>query len=127
MKTVRIWFRKIGAAKYISHLDLNRCMARAMRRAAIPAWVTEGFNPHLFLTFALPLSLGQEGLDESMDIKLPDDFPIETLPDRLNAVLPPMSSASVGPAKKRPGWLLPSSSSASGIVAPRQSLPRQAL
>lgn len=90
MKTVRIWFRKIGAAKYISHLDLNRCMARAMRRAAIPAWVTEGFNPHLFLTFALPLSLGQEGLDESMDIKLPDDFPIETLPDRLNAVLPPI-------------------------------------
>ena len=65
-------------------------MARAMRRAAIPAWVTEGFNPHLFLTFALPLSLGQEGLDESMDIKLPDDFPIETLPDRLNAVLPPI-------------------------------------
>ena len=90
MKTVRIWFRKIGAAKYISHLDLNRCMARAMRRAAIPAWVTEGFNPHLFLTFALPLSLGQEGLDESMDIKLPDDFPVETLPDRLNAVLPPL-------------------------------------
>lgn len=65
-------------------------MARAMRRAAIPAWVTEGFNPHLFLTFALPLSLGQEGLDESMDIKLPDDFPFETLPDRLNAVLPPI-------------------------------------
>lgn len=90
MKTVRIWFRKIGAAKYISHLDLNRCMARAMRRAAIPAWVTEGFNPHLFLTFALPLSLGQEGLAESMDIKLPDDFPTETLPERLNAVLPPV-------------------------------------
>ena len=45
----------------------------------------------------------------------------------IQAVLPPMSSASVGPAKKRPGWLLPSSSSASGIVAPRQSLPRQAL
>ena len=90
MKTVRIWFRKTGAAKYISHLDLNRCMARAMRRAAVPAWVTEGFNPHLFLTFALPLSLGQEGLEESMDIKLPDDFPEEMLPERLNAVLPPV-------------------------------------
>ena len=88
MKTVRIWFRKIGTAKYISHLDLNRCMARAMRRAAIPAWVTEGFNPHLFLTFALPLSLGQEGLDESMDIKLADDAEIDDIPAKLNATLP---------------------------------------
>ncbi|MBQ9082007.1 MAG: DUF2344 domain-containing protein [Clostridia bacterium] len=88
MKTVRIWFRKVGIAKYISHLDLNRCMSRAMRRAKIPAWVTEGFNPHLFLTFALPLSLGQEGLQESMDIKLPDDYDLSALPAQLNAVLP---------------------------------------
>ena len=63
-------------------------MARAMRRAAIPAWVTEGFNPHLFLTFALPLSLGQEGLDESMDIKLADDAEIDDIPAKLNATLP---------------------------------------
>jgi radical SAM-linked protein len=88
LKTVRIWFRKVGIAKYISHLDLNRCMSRAMRRAKIPAWVTEGFNPHLFLTFALPLSLGQEGLQESMDIKLPDDYDLNVLPEQLNAVLP---------------------------------------
>ena len=93
LKTARIWFRKVGAAKYISHLDLNRCMARAMRRASIPVWVTEGYNPHLFLTFALPLSLGQEGLDESMDIRVPDDFAIDTLPERLNAVLPPILTA----------------------------------
>ena len=63
-------------------------MARAMRRSKIPAWVTEGFNPHLFLTFALPLSLGQEGLNESMDIKLPDDYDLSALPDQLNAALP---------------------------------------
>jgi hypothetical protein len=43
------------------------------------------------------------------------------------AVLPPTSSASVGPAKNRPGWLLPKISSACGIVTPRQSFPRQAL
>lgn len=88
LKTVRIWFRKVGIAKYISHLDLNRCMSRAMRRAKIPAWVTEGFNPHLFLTFALPLSLGQEGLGESMDIKLPEDYDPDVLPGLLNNVLP---------------------------------------
>ena len=88
LKTVRIWFEKTGTARYISHLDLNRCMARALRRAKIPAWYTEGFNPHLFLTFALPLSLGQEGLAETMDIKLSDETDISMLPQRLNAVLP---------------------------------------
>ena len=37
MKTVRIWFQKKGAARYISHLDLTHCMARAIHRAKIPS------------------------------------------------------------------------------------------
>ena len=41
----------------------------------------------------------------------------------MEAVVPPTSSASVGPEKNRPGWLLPNNSSASGIVAPMQSFP----
>lgn len=28
MRTVRIWFRKIGTTRFISHLDLTRCMSR---------------------------------------------------------------------------------------------------
>lgn len=42
MKTVRIWFQKRGAARYISHLDLTHCMARAIHRAKIPLWYTQG-------------------------------------------------------------------------------------
>ena len=61
MKSTRIWFHKFGTAKYISHLDLNRCVARAFHKAKLPMWYTEGFNPHAFVTFALPLSLGVEG------------------------------------------------------------------
>lgn len=89
MKTVRIWFRKVGTARYISHLDLNRCMARAIHKAKIPLWYTEGFNPHAFLTFALPLSLGISGERESMDIKLEDtDLSDEELIQALNSGLP---------------------------------------
>lgn len=75
-------------AKYISHLDLTRCMARAMRRASVPAWYTEGFNPHLFMTFAMPLSLGQEGVRESMDIKLPEDTDLEKIVADMNRTMP---------------------------------------
>ena len=89
MQTVRIWFRKMGSAKYISHLDLSRCMARALRRAHVPAWYTEGFSPHLFVTFALPLSLGQEGERESMDIRLPEDYPLAQAAKALGGALPP--------------------------------------
>ena len=46
MKSVRIWFEKRGLAIYTSHLDMNRCLTRAVRRANIPLWYTEGFNPH---------------------------------------------------------------------------------
>lgn len=88
MKSVRIVFSKTGRAKYVSHLDLVRAMTRAVRRADIPLWYTEGFNRHPYLTFAAPLSLGFEGLRETMDIRMADEFPFDELVARLNAVLP---------------------------------------
>ena len=82
MQNVRAFFEKTGMTKYISHLDLMRCMTRAIKRAAIPVWYTEGFNPHLFITFALPLTLGVESLCESMDIRLIEEMSFEEVKDR---------------------------------------------
>ncbi len=87
-KDVRVWFSKTGTARYISHLDLNRCMSRAFHKAKLPLWYTEGFNPHVFLTFAAPLSLGFESRNESMDIRLIEDMPYTELIEKLNAGLP---------------------------------------
>ena len=88
MEEIRIRFQKTGRTRYISHLDLTRTMTRADRRAGLPVWYTEGFNKHPYLTFAAPLSLGFEGLAESMDLRLTEDMPGEELVRRLNAVLP---------------------------------------
>ena len=87
-KTVRITFRKVGRARYISHLDLNRTMTRAVRRAALPIWYTEGFNRHPYITFASPLSLGYEGERELMDVRLQENMDLIELVERLNAVMP---------------------------------------
>ena len=73
MRSIRIWFTKKDSSKYISHLDLTRCLIRAFRRTDIPLWYTEGFNPHPYLVFGLPLPLGVEGLREVLDIRLTDD------------------------------------------------------
>lgn len=89
MKTVRIWFKKDFECRYISHLDLNRCMLRALHKSKLPVWHTEGFNPHPFATFPLPLSLGFRGVNECMDVKLEDDnYSFEEIISKLNACLP---------------------------------------
>jgi len=65
----RVKFEKIGLAKYISHLDLNRMFMRAINRAAIDISYSEGFNPHQKITFASTLSLGVDSYCEFVDIK----------------------------------------------------------
>lgn len=87
-ETVRVVFSKTGRAKYISHLDLNRTMIRAFRRAGLPIWYTEGFNRHPYVTFAAPLSLGYEGERETMDLRLKEDMDMGELVRRLDAVMP---------------------------------------
>ena len=88
MQCVRIWFHKNGRAKYISHLDLMRSMTRAVKRANIPLWYTEGFNPHPYMTFPLPLSLGVESDRECMDIKVNDGMTLEEIRDSFEGKMP---------------------------------------
>ncbi len=85
---IRVFYKKRGRIKYISHLDMNRCMQRALVRTGLPCWHTEGFNPHLYLTFALPLSLGYESDCEIMDFRLTEETDLVEVQNRLNAVLP---------------------------------------
>ncbi len=88
MRNVRIKFSKTGKMIYISHLDINRLMTRAVRRAKLPMWYTEGFNPHPYIAFALPLSLGQSSQSEYMDIRIEGDMTNEQVCSALSEVLP---------------------------------------
>lgn len=89
MKNVRIFYTKTGRMKFVSHLDMNRLMTRVIRKAGIPVWYTEGFNRHIYINYAVPLSLGFEGVYEIMDIRLIDDgFSFEDLLKSLNAAAP---------------------------------------
>ena len=86
---VRLFYSKTGSAKYISHLDTMRAVQRAFRRCRdLDFWYTEGFNPHLYLTFALPLSLGYESGAETVDFRLASHVPYREVVEKLNAVLP---------------------------------------
>ena len=63
-------------------------MSRALKRAQIPLWYTEGFNPHPYMSFSLPLSLGVESLCESVDLRIIGDVTNDEIKNRLNNVLP---------------------------------------
>ena len=89
MQEIRLRFSKTDTAKYISHLDINRAFQRAFSRAKINLWYTEGFNPHPYMSFSLPLSLGVESLCENVDIRIIDDSAdYSVIKDKMNAVLP---------------------------------------
>ncbi len=89
MTDIRVFYKKTDRAKYISHLDLMRTVQRAIVRARLNVWYTQGFNPHIYLTFALPLSLGVEGFGESFDIRIMDEEPnTEEIKQKLSDSLP---------------------------------------
>jgi radical SAM-linked protein len=64
-------------------------MLRAVGRSGIDVWHTEGFNRHVYITFALPLSLGYASTCESMDFRLlNDNEDMDAVPEKLNVYLP---------------------------------------
>lgn len=84
----RLLFSKTGRARYISHLDLMRTFQRAFFRAGIPIKHTEGYNPHAFISIALPLSVGFSSECEILEFGLLDGVSQEEVPARLNAAMP---------------------------------------
>ncbi|OUQ80133.1 TIGR03936 family radical SAM-associated protein [Flavonifractor sp. An100] len=84
----RLLFSKTGRAKYISHLDLMRTFQRAFARAHIQIKHTEGFNPHPFVSIALPLSVGYSSQCEILEFTLLGGASPEEVPERLTAAMP---------------------------------------
>ena len=73
LKNVRMFFKKSGPLRFVSHLDMTRVMTRLLRLSKVPIWYTEGFNRHPYITFALPLSLGFSSEYEVMDFRFDDE------------------------------------------------------
>lgn len=84
----RLTYGKTGRARYISHLDLMRTMQRAFKRAGIPIWYTQGFNPHAYLNFPLALSLGTDSKIEILDVALIEKLEFNEIVEKLNACMP---------------------------------------
>ena len=73
---------------FISHLDLQRLLQRAFRRAKINLSYSEGFNPHPKMSYGNALALGVESQGEYVDIEIEDDIEVDEFLERINNQLP---------------------------------------
>lgn len=74
--------------KYISHLDMQRLFQRALRRAKLPCAYSQGFNPHMLVSFACALPVGVCSKAEYVEVVLERFVPPTECMARLNEVLP---------------------------------------
>ena len=103
MVPVRVWLKKCGDARFISHLDMVRTFTRVIKRSGLPIWYTEGFNPHPYFTFLRPLSLYIEGLNEPVDMRLTEEMPFDAVREALAGVMPPgIETVQVAAQKNKP-------------------------
>jgi len=74
--------------KFISHLDLMRLFMRAVRRAALPIKMTEGFSPHPKISLKRALKLGVESDNEEATFVLRETISPQEFKQRLQKQLP---------------------------------------
>lgn len=79
-----IKYTKESEIKFIAHLDLMRTIQKVVRRAKLPAQYSKGFNPHMALSIAQPLSVGVYSSGEYMDLILVEEVNEKEIIDRLN-------------------------------------------
>lgn len=79
-----IKYTKESQIKFISHLDLMRTIQKVIRRAELPVQYSKGFNPHMALSIAQPLSVGVYSDGEYMDLILVEEVPEAEIINRLN-------------------------------------------
>ena len=70
----RIEFAKVGPITFISHLDLQKIMARVFKRAGMETLISEGYNLRPLMSFGPALPLGISSLCESFDVRVPTEW-----------------------------------------------------
>lgn len=82
-------FEKGERIRHIGHLDIQRSVQRGLRRSGLPVAYSNGFNPHILITFASALSTGACGTREIMDVTMAEEVSEREFLDRMNKAMPP--------------------------------------
>lgn len=89
MKKLRLALNKGEKLRFLSHLDYAQAVERMIRRADIRMAYSEGFNPHMKISFSSALALGVTAAAEYIDMDVLEEDSLESIMERLNRVAPP--------------------------------------
>lgn len=99
MFKLRLALIKGEETKFVGHLDFGRALEKALRRAKLPVAYSEGFNPHMKISFGPALAVGVSSCAEYADIEMLESMAIENISKSLRVNLPP------GLALKEARWV----------------------
>ena len=85
----RVWHSKAQGSAYLSQLELQAVLDRALRRAAMPLAFSQGFHPMPLLSFGRALPVGVESRAEWFALTLHKELTPQEVAARLNPLLPP--------------------------------------
>ncbi len=88
MQRILLRFARRGDLKYLSHLEMTRAIARALRRASLPVAFSQGFNPHPRLSFWHALPVGAEAQEELVEVWLSEPVPLTEMVAKLDRAMP---------------------------------------
>lgn len=85
-----LWLRysKLGDMRFFGQLEVAQAFARAIRRSRLPVAYSQGFHPHVKLSFGQALPLGLESLVEEAYLTLAQKMEAASIMAQLNASLP---------------------------------------
>ena len=81
-------YQKGSEVSLISHLDIQRTLQRAFRRAGLPLLYSNGFNPHPQFSFATAAATGMSSDCEWFEVQLSEPIQPAEFISRANAVMP---------------------------------------
>ena len=86
---IRVCFAKYDRLRFLGHLDVMRYFQHAIARSGIPIAYSQGFHPHMIMSFAQPLALSMTSDGEYFDCELAADAEVdaEDLCKRLQAAM----------------------------------------
>jgi radical SAM-linked protein len=88
MQKIKIKYKKDEEVKFLSHKELMRSIQRAVRRAGLPIAYSQGFNPHMKISWGNALKVGATSENEYAELQIDGWLKPFELMDRLNKELP---------------------------------------
>ncbi len=79
----RIFYKKTGKLRFVSHLDMLRMIQRFVRICDIPIKYSGGYNIRPHIALSPPLSIGMEGLNEYFDLTMYKKINLQNLKTEL--------------------------------------------